>query len=172
MDWPNLDPILAPIPYAVVGAVAARLYMPERSTLDLDVLVTTVNFARTEERLGAAGWQRLGDLTIGGSSWRAPDGALLDVLHTSAPWAAAALAEAQGNRDEQGLPIISLPYLVLMKLNASRTTDIGDLARMLGLADADALERVRAAVAAFAPEDLDDLDALVELGRLETQEPG
>ena len=34
-----------------------------------------------------------------------------------------------------GLPIIDLPYLVLMKLSASRTQDLADISRMLGLAD-------------------------------------
>ena len=35
-QWPDLDPVLAPIAWAIVGAVATRHYMPERATRDLD----------------------------------------------------------------------------------------------------------------------------------------
>ena len=37
--WPDLRPILHGIPWAIVGAVATRAYMPERATKDLDILV-------------------------------------------------------------------------------------------------------------------------------------
>jgi len=39
MRFPDLGPILTPVQWAVIGAVAARLYMPERVTRDLDVAV-------------------------------------------------------------------------------------------------------------------------------------
>ena len=35
--WPNLTAILKPTPWAVVGAVATRLYMPERMTQDSEI---------------------------------------------------------------------------------------------------------------------------------------
>lgn len=38
--WPDLTDMLAGLPWAVVGAVASRAYMPERATQDLDILVT------------------------------------------------------------------------------------------------------------------------------------
>ncbi len=167
MRWPDVGEALGALPWAVVGAVATRLYMPERGTADLDVLVATADFAAAEARLAAAGWSRGGDLAVGGSTWRAPDGTPVDLLHTSAPWCPQALAEAEHNLDDQGLRIIPLPYLVLLKLGASRTVDIADVTRMLGGADEAGLQPVRALVAAHAPGDLDDLNALVELGRLE-----
>ena len=37
--WPDLRPILEGIPWAIVGAVATRAYMPERATKVLDILV-------------------------------------------------------------------------------------------------------------------------------------
>jgi hypothetical protein len=54
------------------------------------------------------------------------------------------------------LPIIGLPYLVLMKLQASRGIDIGDLTRMLGGADETALRLVRRAVQDFLPDAVED----------------
>ena len=38
-QWPNLDAVLAPLAWAVVGAVATRQYMPERASGDLDIVV-------------------------------------------------------------------------------------------------------------------------------------
>jgi hypothetical protein len=117
--------------------------------------------------MAASGWTRIGDISVGGSTWRSPAGEGLDLLHTDEVWCREATRQAADNRDDHNLPIIPLPYLVLMKLRASRTIDIGDVTRMLGLADEAALARVRAVVAEYAPEDSEDLDALTELGKLE-----
>jgi len=168
MHWPDLRELLDPIPWAVIGAVAARLYMPERATKDIDIMVADQDLSAAEHRLAEADWGRLGDLAVGGSTWRSPKGTQLVLLSCAEPWCHEALTEAQQNRDPEGLPVIPLPHLVLLKLASSRTTDVGDLCRMLGLADDAALERVREAVRKHAPEDLEDLEALVELGRLET----
>ena len=167
--WPDLREVLAPLPWGVIGAVATRLYMPERATHDLDIMVMTSDLREAESRLAQAGWQREGELTVGGSSWRLPEGARLDVLACDEPWCPEALAEAESNRDQQGLPVLPLPYLVLTKLRSSRTIDLGDLPRMLGLADEVALDRVRAVVRKYSPEDAEDLESLIELGKLETK---
>lgn len=167
MEWPDLTAPLGTIPWAVAGAVATRRYMPERRTRDLDIVVTVVDVAAVRERLSAAGYTFLGDLSIGGSTWRAPDGTEVDVLECGAPWCATAIARAYTNRDAQGLPVLPLPYLVLMKMQAGRARDIGDLAQMLGKAEPLALEEVRAIVGTFAPADLDDLESLIVLGQLE-----
>lgn len=55
-------------------------------------------------------------------------------------------------------------------MRASRTVDLGDLARMLGQADEAALRRVREFFRVHAsPEDCDDLERLITLGRLELE---
>jgi hypothetical protein len=167
MQWPDLREVLDPIPWAVIGAVAARLYMPELATKDIDIMVAAHDLSAAEQRLAGAGWERLGGLAVGGSTWRSPAGTELVLLTCAEAGCREALAEAQQNRDPEGLPVIPLPYLVLLKLASGRTTDIGDLSRMLGLADETALERVREVVREHAPEDVEDLEALVELGRLE-----
>jgi hypothetical protein len=156
---------LTETPFVVVGGVATRLYAPERMTDDLDVLIAVEDrdaFYTDLERTGA---QRLGGLSIPRSSWGLPNGTLLDVLASDAPWTLAALANPTFAPD--GLPVIRLPYLILLKLSAGRGIDFADLTRMLGGADDDALAEVRAAVATYLPEDCEDLESIIELGRLE-----
>ncbi len=172
MNWPDLAALLHPLPWTVVGAVATRLYMPERTTRDLDVVVTVADVPEVRRRLIAAGFVEQGHLTIGGTSWRTPDGESIDVIEGRDPWWAEALAEAQTNRDVQGLPILPLTYLVLMKVRAGRVQDLADATRMLGQADASALERVRAVFVRWSHEDTEDLESLITLGRLEAQGGG
>jgi len=167
MAWTNLTPILSPIHWAVVGAAATRLYMPERTTQDLDIAVSAQDAKTAREKLTAARFTHQGELSIGGSSWRSPDGQLIDVIEGHETWWANALSEAQANRDAQGLPILPLRYLVLMKFQAGRVQDIADITRMLGQANDRALDSVRSIFKQFAPSDLSDLESLITLGKLE-----
>ncbi|OGG53988.1 MAG: hypothetical protein A3F84_04825 [Candidatus Handelsmanbacteria bacterium RIFCSPLOWO2_12_FULL_64_10] len=169
MNWPDLTAILHPLTWAVAGAVATRLYMPERTTRDLYIVVMASDMPEVRRRLNAAGFVEQGILTIGGASWRTPDGESIDVIEGRDPWWANALAEAQTNRDTQGLPILPLHYLALMKVRAGRVQDLADVARMLGQADEPALERTRAVFAQWAPDDVEDLESLIRLGRLEME---
>jgi hypothetical protein len=167
MHWLDLTPVLAPIRWAVVGAAATRLYMPERVTLDLDIAIAAWDAAAVARRLEAGGFVKLNDLSIGGATWRAPDGQTVDVIELDEPWHDTALDGAQANRDAQGLPILPLPYLVLMKFKAGRTRDLGDITQMLGLADEAMLERVRTTFQRHSPGDIEDLESLITLGKLE-----
>lgn len=67
------------------------------------------------------------------------------------------------------LPVLGLPYLVLMKLTAMRSQDWADVSRMLGLATEADLEEVRDVVRRYSPEDVEYLEALIMLGRREVQ---
>jgi hypothetical protein len=165
MAWLNLSPILSPIRWAVVGAAATRLYMPERATQDFDIAIQATDAPTAREKLAHGGFVYQGELSIGGSTWRAPDGSVLAVIEGREAWWQAALTEAQTNRDAQGLPILPMPYLVLMKFQAGRVQDIADVTRMLGQADAQALDAVRALF--HPPADLSDLESLITLGKLE-----
>ncbi len=171
--WPDLETTLSGIPWAVAGAVAARRYMPERATTDIDVIVPVTHAAEARRRFQEAGYVRLGDLAIGGTAWRSPTGAVVDLIEVAEPWWPVAIAEAQRNRDAEGFPILTLPYLTLMKLLASRVQDLADVSRMLGLASDADLDRVRSTVREHAPDLVDDLESLIALGRLEMegQEP-
>ncbi len=175
VQWLDLTPVLSPIGWAVVGAVATRHYMPERMTQDLDIAIAVGDSAEARRKLKEAGFVYQGERRtlrvrcIGGSSWTAPDGTSVDVVEGTDEWWANAIAEAQSNRDAQGLPILPLRYLVLMKFRAGRVQDLADVTRMLGQADNETLASVRRLFARYAPDDREDLESLIALGKLEMQ---
>lgn len=164
----NIKAIIKQTQFVVVGGIATRLYMPERMTDDLDILVLTDDAKNLYQELVAAGSIKVGELSIGGSSWQLPDGSILDVLESQQPWVREAIANP--NIAPDNLPIIGLPYLILMKLQASRGIDIGDLTRMLGGADETALELVRKTVKTYLLDAVEDLESLIVLGKLERGE--
>jgi hypothetical protein len=168
-QWPDLTEVLGEIPWATVGGVATRHYAPERATVDLDALVERGMAPMVRERLQRSGFRYIGELSVGGSTWAAPDGATVDVLESAEPWVGGAVEQAQQNRDLQGLPVLPLPYFILMKLRSGRTMDLGDITRMLGLAgDAD-LAAVREVIGRLQPDALEDVESMITLGRLEMQ---
>jgi hypothetical protein len=167
MAWIDLSPILSPIRWAVVGAAATRLYMPERFTRDLDIAVRFEDAQAVRKKLTDAKFVHQGDLSIGGSTWHAPDGQMIDVIEGHEAWWNDALAKAQTNRDAQGLPVLPLRYLTLMKFQSGRVQDIADVTRMLGQADLATLDDVRALFKRHAPADINDLESLITLGKLE-----
>jgi hypothetical protein len=166
--WPDLRQVLTGIPWVVVGGVATRAYMPERATKDLDILVRLQDGDVVQARLVAAGYNIVSRLAVPGFLVRAPDGAEIDVILGSYLWLSEALAHVE--HDPAGYPVLDLPYLVIMKLIASRVQDTADLSRMLGLASDADLTRVRQVVARYAPDDLADLESLIYLGRFEMQD--
>ncbi len=160
-DLPNLDGIR----YVIVGGLATALYMPQRMTLDTDLLILGEDLKRVEARLGAAGCERVGPLTIGGSSWRLLKGRILDVIALEGAWVNDALNTSV--RDADGHPFVSLPFLVLMKLESGRLQDLADISRMLGCADETSVDEVRTIIAKYRPQDTDDLESMHHLGKLE-----
>ena len=170
MSWPDLDHVLGTIPWSVIGAIATRMYMRECVTHDLDILIHARDTGHVDRRLEQAGWLCTGRPEEDRSTWSGPNGADLQVLASPLGWVDDALARAGSNYDADGLPILPLAYLVLLKLRASRAQDVADIARMLGAADELSLSQVRAIIARHAPEDVEDLEALIELGRREHEE--
>lgn len=143
--------------------------MPERMTRYLGVAIAAPNAQLVRQQLQAAGFSYQGELSIGGSHWLTPNGQELDVLEGTESWWPAALQEAQSNRDLQGLPVLPLPYLALLKFRASRLQDVADLSRMLGQANEAQLAQVRATFTQYlTAEDLEDLENIIMLGQLET----
>lgn len=169
VKWFDLTPVLSPLGWAVIGAVATRHYMPERMTKDLDIAILTADSAEVRSRLEASGFAYQSELSIGGSSWTAPDGTLVDVIEGGASWWHEALEQARSNRDQQGLPILPLQFLVFMKVQSGRMQDLADVTRMLGQASEESLGDIRRMFAKWAPADLDDLESLIALGRLEME---
>jgi len=171
MQFPDLTPILKPIPWAVVGAVATRLYMPERVTRDLDIVVHSEDAPEARRKLAEAGFKYQSQLSIGGSSWLSPEGIAVDVLEITEPWLDQALEDARHNWDPQGLPVLRSPYLILMKFQGERVQDLADVTRMLGQASEETLNAVHQLFSQYSPADLEDLESLITLGQLETKPP-
>jgi hypothetical protein len=92
----------------------------------------------------------------------------VDVILGDYPWLEEALAHPR--RDPPGFPVLDLPYLVIIKMEATRGRDVGDLTTMLGLASDKDLDRVRTTVTRYAPEAADDLESLIYLGKVEMGE--
>ena len=167
--WPDLREILKGLDWVIVGGVATRAYMPERMTNDLDILIRASDGAAVLERLVQAGYGMVSALAIPGYLLRSSGGVELDVLLGEHSWLDEALAHPE--HDPSGYPVIRLPYLVLLKMTAARGRDIGDLTTMLGLAGSETLADIRATVARYSPEDRDDLETLIYLGRREMEPP-
>ena len=167
--WPNLRPILEGIPWAITGAVATRAYMPERMTRDIDIVVQREHCKRVWQRFQDAGYRVAAVLDAPYFVAHSPDGVEIDVICADFPW----LAEALQNPalDAADYPVLALPFLILMKLMASRGVDLGDMTRMLGLAAETDLHQVRVTVQRYRPDDSEDLEALILLGQREI-EPG
>jgi hypothetical protein len=159
-------------PYAVVGGVATASYQPERQTQDIDILIHADSVSAVREHLRALEATKIGDLTfpasqltLSGETWSLPESPPLDLLWSDAEWAEEAVAQARP--DANGVRVVPLAHLVLMKIDASRGIDQGDLSRMLGLADDAALDAVREAIARHMPDACEDVASYIEIGRIE-----
>ena len=170
IEWPDLRTVLHDINWLIVGGVATRAYMQERVTKSLHILVSAADEASTLSLLQAAGYNikqalTIDNLTLAGYLLQAEDGLEIDLLLGSQPWLEEALAHP--TLDPAGYPVLGLPYLILMKMAASRGRDLGDITTMLGWADEDALAQVRAVVATYSPQDSEDLESLIFIGQQE-----
>lgn len=134
-------------------------------TRDFNILVHHQEGEIALARLKEAGYQRVSELSIPGYMFNAPDGTEVELLLISFPWIEEALQP--GRTDAAGYPVLDLPYLVLMKMETSRTQDLADLSKMLGLATAEDLRLVRETVARLMPDAAEDLESLIHLGGLE-----
>jgi hypothetical protein len=167
MQWPDLTDVLRGIPWAVVGGVATRRYMKERSTDDLDISVLPDDHRRAGDALRSAGFTAKGALTIAGSQWRSPDGVEVDVVLLDRTWAEVALEEASRNLGNDRMPVLPLPFLIMMKVRSGRGSDGFDVVRMFATASEDDRALVREAVRRWDPDLFEDVDSLIEMGRLE-----
>jgi hypothetical protein len=167
--WPDLRLILQGIPWALIGGVATRAYMAERVTKDMDIVVHERDGETAVKKLQEAGYRIGSHLALPGYLMLAPDGTELDVLFGKYPWLSDALN--QPKTDPAGYPVVALPYLILLKMEAQRPQDWADVSRMLGWASDADLNEVRKVVARYSPQDVEDLESLIFIGRKEQEIP-
>ena len=164
---PDLQHILAPVPWALVGGLALRAYIPERMTLDIAILVHERDAEATRAALLNAGYHMTGLLNIGGFSVQTDDPAAppIDVLTRADPWLDTALAQPVA--DPAGYPVLGRPYLILLKLQAGRTQDLADVQRLLARVPQPERDSMRLLVLRYAPDLVEDYDSLCTLADLE-----
>lgn len=168
---PDIQSLLNPIRWVLVGGIALRAYMPERMTLDIDILVHERDAIAVRDAFLRAGYRVVGQLSIGGFSVQSPlaDAMPIDVLARADAWLEDALAHPAA--DPAGYPVLARPYLLLLKLQAGRTQDLADIQRLLAGTTAVERDAIRRLVAAQNPEYLEDYDSLVVLSDLEFGAP-
>jgi hypothetical protein len=167
--WPDLRDILKDIPWVLIGGVATRAYMAERITKDMDVLVHERDGEDARKKLEMAGYISVSRSVVPGFIMRSPEGVQVDLIYGRYPWLDKALARPQF--DAAGYPVIALPYLVLLKLWATRNQDWTDITRMLSTATDEQINEVRKVIAQHSPEDSDDLETMIYLGKREMEIP-
>ena len=167
--WPDLRPILRGIDWALIGGVATRAYMAERATKDMDILVHEQDGEAAVKKLQQAGYRVASRLAVPGYLMLSPEGVEVDVIFGDHPWLKKALAHPVN--DPAGYPVIALPYLIILKMEAQRAHDLGDLGTLLGWASDADLDEVREVVARYAPEDSEDLESLIFIGKKEQEVP-
>jgi len=174
----NARELFGNIRFCVVGGIATRAYMPERSTKDIDFLVSAHDFQVAEQRLRDAGYSATGQrddlffpdsrLGLFGRAWQKAN-IRIDLISSSQEWVhEAMMAETY---DQTGLRVIALPYLVLMKIDASRGQDQADVERMLGRVSAEEIERIAKIVDRYSgdPQAAEDVRQYALLGQMEYQ---
>jgi len=163
---PNLKEIFVKTQFVIVGGLATRLYMPERMTLDIDILIFSDDASTSENELKKAGCQKQGLLSIKKSTWLLPDSTSIDVIICNEEWIQEAISHPVIASD--GLPYMDLPYLVLMKFQSGRLQDMADISRMLCHADENYLKKIRILFQKYIPDTAEDLESLILLGKLES----
>lgn len=164
----DINSIFRSTPFVVCGGVATRAYSPERKAEDLDRLIRQSQAALAYRELEDAGSIYIGKLSLRGSRWLLPDQTRLNVLKFDTEWADDAIRNPNFD-NPHNLPIISLPYLVLIKLALSKTIDLADISRMMAQANQATLNETKKLVAQYLPSASEDLECLIYLGQLEIQ---
>ena len=162
----TLKSILLPgLRYVVVGGMASAHYQPARFTEDVDLMVLAEDASAMEQSLQRDGWIQLGVISFGGSSWQSDKGELIDLIHApDQAWVAAALDSPI--KTSAGLQIIDLPYLIILKLSATRAVDISDIVGMLQHANNAEKQRVRQVIERYRHDLLEDFDQFRAIAQL------
>lgn len=164
---PPLQELLDGTPWVLVGGLALRAYIPERMTLDVDILIHERDSETARTAFVAAGYRVTGALSIGGFSVQ-EDGSNtppIDVLTRTDNWLDAALAAPA--HDAAGYPVLPRVYLILLKLAAGRTQDLADVQRLVAYTSAAERAEFVQVVKQERPELVEDLESLFTLADLE-----
>lgn len=176
LSLPKLKSLLpANLPYAIIGGIATTFYMPARNTQDLDVLILADDADLLERTLVRHNWTKLEnihinseDIEILGGAWKSAEGELLDLLYApDLTWVSKALRTENTIAAPDGLRVIALPYLILLKLLARRNRDILDIEEMLQYCDEQAIADIKAVVQEAMPALSEDLSQHIAIAQMD-----
>jgi hypothetical protein len=161
VDFSVVKPIVKALginEYALVGGQAAIEYGSRRTTVDVDILASSETIREVLQRLGA----KPDPVTIGGFTI-VLNNVDVDLLHWNDPvWLEDLLDAAVV---QSGLRIVSRPWLLFLKLLASRDIDIIDIQAVLRGMDDDEVDDARRIIAKHASTELDDFESFVALDK-------
>jgi hypothetical protein len=161
VDFSVVKPIVKALginEYALVGGQAAIEYGSRRTTVDVDILASSETIREVLQRLGA----KPDPVTIGGFTI-VLNNVDVDLLHWNDPvWLEDLLDAAVV---QSGLRIVSRPWLLFLKLLASRDIDIIDIQAVLRGMDDDEVDDARRIITKHAPTELDDFESFVALDK-------
>lgn len=149
------------IPHAVIGGMAVSAFSPPRTTNDVDFLISESDAGVAEE---------FGETTpVSGNHLQGVsvevDGHPIDLMFLPDDLPGEVLSSGP---KVDGIPVLSAQALVLLKMKAARTKDVGDVVEILKARPG---EQDRAAIRKFvkkyAPDVLDDYDSTVMLADFE-----
>jgi hypothetical protein len=151
------------IDFLLVGGHATSLYMPKRHTKDIDLLIKESDAKQAYQDLILNGAVYVSDLSIGGSSYIL-NGEEIDIILYKDSIFNRMLSTS---KECSGIKVISLEYLIFMKLQAGRVQDLADITKMLAHASTKDINKVSNLIKKQAPSEIEDLLSLIELSKYE-----
>jgi predicted nucleotidyltransferase len=146
--------------YAIFGGNAAIHYGAQRTTVDVDILMTTQAASRLQKSIHPAPKA----LAIGGFTFEV-DGVRVDIVHGhEANWLTPAMEDAN---ESGGVRFVSRVWLAVFKMIALRgDVDLLDtIAAVRGMA-AKEVAQSRKLIKRFCPNEVEDFETIVELAKL------
>lgn len=151
--------------FLLIGGHAVCLYGYSRQTKDIDILINIDDKDICHDNLISSGAIFVQDLGIKGKSYIF-NNEQLDVLYSDDEWFTRAFTSSQEAND---IKVIPFEYLILLKLKASRIQDLADCSKMLGAASNKTIQRTRDLIMKYCSNDIEDFEALVQLGQYENK---
>lgn len=163
-------------PHAVCGAWAANNYASPRATQDVDLLVRENDLDNIVFELQEQGYSVDGPLELCAKDQVGPmfgfrliklqsDFPIVDILTSEDSWVEEAIASA--DKDPSDNPVVSIPYLVLMKMDA-RAQDMADIIRILGKAKGEVLAKTKDLIIKYLPNSIDNFASLHLMASIES----
>jgi len=166
----RLSPVLKklPVPYAITGAAAMQVYMPQRETYGIDVLVPEEHAATARKflRRHSRAHDQVSDDDYYSLRWTKTAICQRNSLLSWVPQALDAAQQGTSYRESR-IPILPLPWLILSKVTTASRQDFLDVARLIVRTTPAQLDTSVSLIKEHLPEALDELRALYRVGKTE-----